>query len=268
MFSGHGLEIGRGGISPGQKLVESAVGVAVDDAGDDVGQVGVRLEANQLAGLDERSDHGPMFGTAVGAGEQGILSGQCKGTDAALDDVIVDLDAAVVEEQAQPLPARERVADRRGELGLLADELELGAQPGFESFDQRPAALLADRTPLLGGTATDLGLDPIERCNARQRLGGDRRRARLGQLVEVPAHVAPAEGKPRVALLGQYLVAAVAVDLQDALEAAEVRDRPLGLAVGRIDIGYTRWIGAAPWPVVPGIGEELAGLGPASSWIE
>ena len=129
-----------------------------------------------------------------------------KGTDAALDDVIVDLDAAVVEEQAQPLPARERVADRRGELGLLADELELGAQPGFESFDQRLAALLADRTPLLGGTATDLGLDPIERCNARQRLGGDRRRARIGQLVEVPAHVAPAEGKPHVALLGQHLV--------------------------------------------------------------
>src|SRR5260370_18600004 len=208
-----------------------------------------------------------MCGTAVGGGEQGILSGQRKGTDAALDDVIVDLDAAVVEEQAQPLPARERVADRRGELGLLADELELGAQPGFESFDQRPAALLADRTPLLGG-ATDLGLDPIERCNARQRLGGDRRRARIGQLVEVPAHVAPAEGKPHVAPFGQYLVAAVAGDLQDALEAAEVRDRPPGLAVGRIDIGYTRWIGAAPWPVVPGIGEEMAGPGPASSWTD
>jgi hypothetical protein len=95
-----------------------------------------------------------MFGTAVGAGEQGIFSGQRKGTDASLDDVVVDLDAAVVEEQAQSLPARERVADRRGELRLLADELELAAQPGFEVFDQRPAALLADRTPLLGGTAT------------------------------------------------------------------------------------------------------------------
>src|SRR5258707_3160802 len=206
-----------------------------------------------------------MFGTAVRAGEQSILSRQRKGTDAALDDVVVDLDVAIVEEQAQSLPARERVADRRGELGLLADELELGAQPGFEVFDQRPTALLADRTTFVGGTATDLGLDPIERCKARHSLVGDRRRARIGHLVEGPAHVAPAEGKPHVALLGQYLVAAVAVDLQDALEAAEVRDRPLGLAVGRIDIGDTRWIGAAPWPVVPGIGEELAGLGPASS---
>jgi|CXWL01.1.fsa_nt_gi hypothetical protein len=51
MFSGHGLEIGRGDISPGQELVEAAVGVAVDDAGNDVGQVGVRLDANQLTGL-------------------------------------------------------------------------------------------------------------------------------------------------------------------------------------------------------------------------
>ena len=113
MMSGHGLEIGRSGISPRQEFVEAAVGVTVDDAGDDVGQVSIRFDANQRAGLDERGDHRPMFGTAVGAGEQGILSGQCKGVDGALDDVVVDLDAAVLEEQTQSLPARERVADRR-----------------------------------------------------------------------------------------------------------------------------------------------------------
>ena len=45
-----------------------------------------------------------MLGATVGAGEQGILAGQGKGPDAALDDVVVDLDAAVVEEQVQPLP--------------------------------------------------------------------------------------------------------------------------------------------------------------------
>src|SRR6266702_7336199 len=154
MFSGHGLERGRSGIGPGQELVEATVWVAIDDAGDDVGQVSVRLDVNQLAGLDERGDHRPVFGATVGAGEQSILSVQRKGTDAAFDDVVVDLDTAVLEEQAQPLPARERVADRRGELGLLADELKLAAQPRFEVFDQRPAALLAGRTTLVGGTAT------------------------------------------------------------------------------------------------------------------
>jgi hypothetical protein len=53
LFSGHGLELWRSGISPGQQLVEAAVGMAVDDAGDDVGQVAAGLDADQLAGLDE-----------------------------------------------------------------------------------------------------------------------------------------------------------------------------------------------------------------------
>ena len=43
--------------------------MAVDDAGNDVGEVGVRFDAEELAGFDQRSDHRPMLGTAVGAGE-------------------------------------------------------------------------------------------------------------------------------------------------------------------------------------------------------
>ena len=86
--------------------------MALDDAGDDVGEIGVGLDADQLAGLDERGDHGPVLGTTVGAGEQCILASEGKGPDAALDNVVVDLNAAVVEEQAQSLPARQRVADR------------------------------------------------------------------------------------------------------------------------------------------------------------
>ena len=108
------------------------------------------------------------------------------------------LDAAVVEEQAKALPARQRVADRFGELGLLAHELELGAQPRLESFDRQPAALLADLTTLLGRTAADLVPDAIELADTRQRFGGDRRGAGRGELVEPAAHVAPAEGELHV----------------------------------------------------------------------
>ena len=74
--------------------------MAIDDAGDDVGEVAVGLDVDQFAGRDQRGDDGPMFGTAVRAGEQGVLAGQGKRPDGALDDVVVDLDAAVVEEQA------------------------------------------------------------------------------------------------------------------------------------------------------------------------
>ena len=70
----------------------------------------------------------PFFG----AGEERILTIERDGPDGALDDVGVDLDAAIVEEAGEPFPARERVADRLGELGLLADQAELVAQPRFE----------------------------------------------------------------------------------------------------------------------------------------
>src|SRR5215469_5086619 len=74
MFSGHVSERGCGGIGPGQEFVEAALRMAVDDAGDDVGEVGVRIDADKLAGFDQRSDHGPVLGTAVGTGEESVLA--------------------------------------------------------------------------------------------------------------------------------------------------------------------------------------------------
>ena len=109
-----------------------AVGMAVDDPGDDVGEVGLRIDAVELAGLDQRGDDRPVLAAAVGAGEESVLAVEGDGADGAFDDVGVDLDAAVVEEAGEAFPARERVADRLGELGLLADQGELVAQPGFE----------------------------------------------------------------------------------------------------------------------------------------
>ena len=82
-----------------------AVGMAVDDLGDDVGEIGVRIDAAELAGLDQRRDDRPVLAAAVGAGEQRILAIEGDGADGALDDVGVDLDAAVVEEAGQSRPS-------------------------------------------------------------------------------------------------------------------------------------------------------------------
>jgi hypothetical protein len=43
-FTGHGPRLRCRGISPGQELVDAALGEVVDDAGDDVGEVAVRLD--------------------------------------------------------------------------------------------------------------------------------------------------------------------------------------------------------------------------------
>src|SRR5260370_31318464 len=47
--------------------------MAVDDAADDVGEVGLWFDADELAGLDQGSDGRPVLGPAVGAGEECIL---------------------------------------------------------------------------------------------------------------------------------------------------------------------------------------------------
>jgi hypothetical protein len=92
-------------IGPREELIEAAIGMAVEDTGDDVGETTVRFEADQLAGLDERGDHRPMLGAAVRTGKQSVLAGQCQRTDGSFDDVAIDLNTIVVEKQAQPVPA-------------------------------------------------------------------------------------------------------------------------------------------------------------------
>ena len=50
------------------------MGVAVDDAGNDVGQIAVRLDAEELAAFDQRGNDRPMFGASIGAGEEGVFA--------------------------------------------------------------------------------------------------------------------------------------------------------------------------------------------------
>jgi hypothetical protein len=65
--------------------------------------VGLRIDLIELGGLDQRGEDGPV------------------------------LCAAVVEDEGQARPAREGVADGLGQLGLLADRLELAAESGLQS---------------------------------------------------------------------------------------------------------------------------------------
>lgn len=83
----------------------------------------------------EGRDHGPVLGAAVGTGEQSVLAGHGERPDGALDGVGVNLDAAVIEEEAQARPACQEVAERVGQLALLADEGEPLAKPGLEGVD-------------------------------------------------------------------------------------------------------------------------------------
>jgi hypothetical protein len=65
MFSGHGLERLGGCVGPGEQIVDGAVEVAVDDPGDDVGEINVRVDAAEFAVLDQRGDDGPVVAAAI-----------------------------------------------------------------------------------------------------------------------------------------------------------------------------------------------------------
>ena len=76
----------RSRLGPRQKLIDTAVWMAVDDLGDDLGEVSERVDAIEFefAAFDQGRDHPPMAPTAIGAGEECILSIQRDGSDAGL----------------------------------------------------------------------------------------------------------------------------------------------------------------------------------------
>ena len=138
------------GVGPRKEIVDATVGVAIDDLGDDVGEIGLRIDGVEFAAFDQRCDNRPILSSTIGAGEERVFSIQCNRPDAPLNDIGIDLDAPVVEEVGQTVPPRERIADCLRELCLLADQGELGAKPGFQAIDDRPAPLLAAGAALVG----------------------------------------------------------------------------------------------------------------------
>jgi hypothetical protein len=61
------------GPRPRQQLVDPRRRPRVDEPGQDVGEIGLRSDTVQLAGFDQRSEAGPVLGSRIVAGEQGIL---------------------------------------------------------------------------------------------------------------------------------------------------------------------------------------------------
>src|SRR6201991_957929 len=225
--------------------------MAVDDLGDDVGEVGLRIDGIEFAAFDQGCGDCPMLGSAIGAGEERILPVQCYRPDAALDDIAIDLDPPVVDEAGKAVPTREGITDCLSELGLLADERELCAKPAFQAINDRPAPVLADGAALVGVAAADVLLDRVEFGDAFECFGGNRRWPRGSEFVKPAANMRPTESKLHIVALGQRPITRIAVDLQDSREAGEVSDRLRGLAIGRVYIGEARRASAPPRPIVP-----------------
>src|SRR5436309_13316604 len=88
--------------------------MAVDDLHQYIVQICFRIDVVHLAGFDQRGEDRPVLAAAIRAGKEMVLASECDRTHGALDDIGVDLDAAVVEAPDEPVTARERAAARRG----------------------------------------------------------------------------------------------------------------------------------------------------------
>lgn len=79
--------------------------MTVDDPGENIGDVSQRINMIQLTGFDQGGDDGPVLGTTVRTCKQCIFSVERDRADRTLDNVVVELDTAIIEKARQALPA-------------------------------------------------------------------------------------------------------------------------------------------------------------------
>ena len=122
----------------------------------------------------------------------GIFPVERDGADRSFDGVVVELDAAVVDEPGQAVPARQDVADCFGELALLTDQGEC-RQPQFKGLHERLAfcCRTARRSSALRPGFSRWRKAP----DVFDRFAGDRRRTGGCQFVEAAPCVGPTEGE-------------------------------------------------------------------------
>src|SRR5260370_3938480 len=89
----------------------SAHWMALGHALQDVPEIGERLDVVELCRGDEGTNGGPSLSATIGAGEQMVLAPKRDGSDRALDRIVVELATAVIQENTEGRPERQRIAD-------------------------------------------------------------------------------------------------------------------------------------------------------------
>jgi len=116
---------------PGQEFAD-AIDRMIGDAGQNVAQVSLRIEAIHLGGLDEGIHRSVAHAAGVGAGKEIILSREGEGPDRALDGVVAHFQAAVGGVAGERGPTRLRITDCLGERALAADLVQRPVEEGLK----------------------------------------------------------------------------------------------------------------------------------------
>ena len=140
------------------------------DAIEQVGDIGLRIESIHFGAFDECHGASEGFGAGLGAGEQPVFLAETYGPDGAFGGIVVDGDAAIVEKQAERVPAAEGIAKGLGEIAFARDSGELRLSPGMQGLEPGFAQLLTHVPTDIGRLTGDLALDVIELPDTLKRL--------------------------------------------------------------------------------------------------
>lgn len=88
------------------------------DFGDDVGDVGVRVDAVGLAGLDDGVEGSGPFATWARAGEQPVAPSHGYTAQRTFRDIVVDLEGTIIEKARQRRPALGAIGDGPSHVGF------------------------------------------------------------------------------------------------------------------------------------------------------
>ena len=231
-------------------------------------QVGIGLDVVKLAAFDQRTEHSPSMSAAVAAREEMILSSKSNRPDCSFNWVRIKLDAAIVQEARQTIPARERVADRFGERAATGYKRKLRFEPEPHGIDNGLGPIAARREAVCWRLTANFGLDGTEFGDPAQGLSRNRRSRRFDNFVKFAPRVAPTCGKNNVLLFGELLEASIAVDMKNAFEVRKMCNRPLGLAIRRKQIDRGWRFRPTPRSLLAGVNPETSSLRPPTSWIE
>jgi hypothetical protein len=94
-----------GGPAPAEEFVDAVDGMR-GDAGEHVAQPGERVDAVQLAGLDQTIDGGGTLSAGVRSREQPILPAEGDAADGVFGAVVVDLQPAIPRDIPAPCLGR------------------------------------------------------------------------------------------------------------------------------------------------------------------
>ena len=172
----------------------NAFGGVIWQAGQHVGEPGLRIDIVELGGGDQRVDRSGAPAAFVGAGEGPVVSPERNGPQLAFGGVVRHAKAPVIEEAGEGVPAVEAVVDRF----VVSLFLESRARC---SRNQVSSSMISGRLRSWRTRRRSCGMRPLisrsmanSDIDALDRLGCDRRLAEPRQIEELAPCMRPARG--------------------------------------------------------------------------